>query len=38
MHHEPAAYQQGELFNRLKLQPLPLYKHGPEDELNQTRH
>lgn len=29
---------QGELFARLMLQPLPLYKHGPEDEPEQTRH
>jgi hypothetical protein len=27
-HHQP----QGVLFARLKLQPLPLYKSGPEDE------
>lgn len=31
--HETAAHPQGELFSRLKLQPLPLYKHGPEDDM-----
>lgn len=40
--HTPApartALAQGELFARLMLQPLPLYKHGPEDEPEQTRH
>lgn len=32
-HHETVAHPQGELFSRLKLQPLPLYKHGPEDDM-----
>lgn len=33
-----AALAQGELFARLMLQPLPLYKHGPEDEPAPTKH
>ncbi len=35
---ERLPLQQGELFARLMLQPLPLFKHGPEDELSETRH
>lgn len=35
---ENAPLQQGELFARLMLQPLPLFKHGPEDEPAPTKH
>lgn len=37
-HRETPHLEQGELFARLKLQPLPLFKHGPEDEAHETRH
>lgn len=37
-YRETAPLQQGELFARLMLQPLPLFKHGPEDEASETRH